>query len=179
MIRVNRQIKCPNNLFFVLWNLMIYWIVFILHREIFPIHHTYIYSLVSYLFIKQDQTILTCNSAVESLMLSRFLFLFQVLYILLLLHKLRHFKTNSKANRWIHSFIENRKRMVRLEGTLLTLVTVLHGVHQLQDTVSDLHQRHNRNSKFIGDKIIAGDSLIHLNQDDSNLLERYLTSLED
>jgi hypothetical protein len=52
MIRVNRQIKCLNNLFFVLWNLMISWIVFILHRKIFPIHHTYIYSLVSYLFIK-------------------------------------------------------------------------------------------------------------------------------
>jgi hypothetical protein len=28
------------NLFFVLWNLMISWIVFILHRKIFPIHHT-------------------------------------------------------------------------------------------------------------------------------------------
>ena len=55
MIRMNRQIKCPNNLFFVLWNLMISWIVFILHRKMFPIHHTYIYSLVSYLFIKQDQ----------------------------------------------------------------------------------------------------------------------------
>ena len=55
MIRVNRQIKCPNNLFFVLWNLMISWIVFILHRKKIPIHHTYIYSLVYYLFIKQDQ----------------------------------------------------------------------------------------------------------------------------
>ena len=31
------------------------------------------YSLVSYLFIKQDQMILTCNSAVASLMLSWFL----------------------------------------------------------------------------------------------------------
>jgi hypothetical protein len=72
MISVNRQIKCPNNLFFVLWNLMISWIVFILHRKIFPINHTYIYSLVSYLFIKQDQLILTCNSAVASPMLSRF-----------------------------------------------------------------------------------------------------------
>ena len=72
MIWVNRQIKCPNNLFFVLWNLMISWIVFILLRKIFPIHHTYIYSLVSCLFIKQDQMILTCNSAVASLMLSRF-----------------------------------------------------------------------------------------------------------
>jgi hypothetical protein len=72
IIRVNRQIKCPNNLLFVLWNLMISWIVFILDRKIFPIHHTYIYSLVSYLFIKQDQMILTCNSAVASLMLSRF-----------------------------------------------------------------------------------------------------------
>jgi hypothetical protein len=74
IIRVNRQIKCPNNFFFVLWNLMLSWIVFILHRKIFPIHHTYIYSLVSYLFIKQDQMILTCNSAVASLMLSRFFF---------------------------------------------------------------------------------------------------------
>jgi hypothetical protein len=74
IIRVNRQIKCPNNLFFVLWNLMISWIVFILHRKIFPIHHTYIYSLVSYLFIKQDQMILTCNSAVASLMLSWFFY---------------------------------------------------------------------------------------------------------
>jgi hypothetical protein len=34
----------------------------------------YIYSLFSYLFIKQDQMIMTCNSAVASLMLSRFLF---------------------------------------------------------------------------------------------------------
>jgi hypothetical protein len=33
----------------------------------------YIYSLVSYLFIKEDQMIMTCNSAVASLMLSRFL----------------------------------------------------------------------------------------------------------
>jgi hypothetical protein len=79
MILVNRQIKCPDNLFFVLWNLMISWIVFILHRKIFPIHHTYIYSLVSYLFIKQDQMILTCNSAVESLMVSRFLYKFKEL----------------------------------------------------------------------------------------------------
>jgi hypothetical protein len=37
------------------------------------------YSLVSYLFIKQDQLILTCNSAVASLMLSRF-------FILLIVH---------------------------------------------------------------------------------------------
>jgi hypothetical protein len=34
------------------------------------IHHTYIYSLVSYLFIKQDQMILICNSDIASLMLS-------------------------------------------------------------------------------------------------------------
>lgn len=70
---LQHSICYPHNLFFVLWNLMISWIVFILHRKIFPIHHTYIYSLVSYLFIKQDQMILTCNSAVASLMLSRFL----------------------------------------------------------------------------------------------------------
>ena len=37
-----------------------------------PTLKPYIYSLVSYLFIKQDQMIMTCNSAVASLMLSRF-----------------------------------------------------------------------------------------------------------
>jgi hypothetical protein len=35
-------------------------------------------QLVSYLFIKQDQMILTCNSAVASLMLSRFFYYFIV-----------------------------------------------------------------------------------------------------
>jgi hypothetical protein len=38
-----------------------------------PTLKPYIYSLVSYLFIKEDQMIMTCNSAVASLMLSRFL----------------------------------------------------------------------------------------------------------
>jgi hypothetical protein len=37
------------------------------------IHAWLVYSLVSCLFIKQDQMILTCNSAVASLMLSLFL----------------------------------------------------------------------------------------------------------
>ena len=39
-----------------------------------PTLKPYIYSLVSYLFIKEDQMIMTCNSAVASLMLSRFLY---------------------------------------------------------------------------------------------------------
>jgi hypothetical protein len=60
-------------------SLMISWIIFILHRKIFPIHHTYIYSLVSYLFMKQDQMILTCNSAVASLMLSQFFFIVSIM----------------------------------------------------------------------------------------------------
>ena len=77
---LQHNICYPHNLFVVLWNLMISWIVFILHRKIFPIHHTYIYSIVSYLFIKQDQMILTCNSAVASLMLSRFFIVYILLY---------------------------------------------------------------------------------------------------
>jgi hypothetical protein len=40
-----------------------------------PTLKPYIYSLVSYLFIKQDQRIMTCNSAVASLMLSQFFLL--------------------------------------------------------------------------------------------------------
>jgi hypothetical protein len=35
-----------------------------------PTLKPYIYSLVSYFFIKQDQVIMTCNSTVASLMLS-------------------------------------------------------------------------------------------------------------
>jgi hypothetical protein len=74
MIRVTRQIKCliaqlggrgggiPHPLPEVNF-LMV---------EI-PTLKPYIYSLFSYLFIKQDQMIMTCNSAVASLMLSRFL----------------------------------------------------------------------------------------------------------
>jgi hypothetical protein len=68
MIRVTRQIKClivqalgviPHPLPEVNF-LMV---------EI-PTLKPYIYSLVSYFFIKQDQMIMTCNSAVASLMLS-------------------------------------------------------------------------------------------------------------
>ena len=70
MIRVTRQIKCliaqalgviPHPLPEVNF-LMV---------EI-PTLKPYMYSLFSYLFIKQDQMIMTCNSAVASLMLSRF-----------------------------------------------------------------------------------------------------------
>ena len=39
-----------------------------------PTLKPYIYSLFSCLFIKQDQMIMTCNSAVASLMLSRFIY---------------------------------------------------------------------------------------------------------
>ena len=45
------------------------------------IHAWLVYSLVSYLFIKQDQMILTCNSAVASLMLSRFLIIIFCIFI--------------------------------------------------------------------------------------------------
>ena len=70
MIRVTRQIKC---------------IVAQGGGHTHPLHEVnflmveiptlkpYIYSLFPYLFIKQDQMIMTCNSAVASLMLSRFL----------------------------------------------------------------------------------------------------------
>jgi hypothetical protein len=70
MIRVARQIKCliaqaPGFIPHPLPE------VNFLMVEI-PTFKPYIYSLFSYLFIKQDQMIMTCNSAVASLMLSRF-----------------------------------------------------------------------------------------------------------
>ena len=71
MIRVTRQIKCliaqvPGVIPHPLPE------VNFLMVEI-PTLKPYIYSLFSYIFIKQDQMIMTCNSAVASLMLSRFL----------------------------------------------------------------------------------------------------------
>ena len=74
MIRVARQIKCliaqaPGFIPHPLPE------VNFLMVEI-PTFKPYIYSLFSYLFIKQDQMIMTCNSAVASLMLSRFFYLY-------------------------------------------------------------------------------------------------------
>jgi hypothetical protein len=70
MIRVIRQIKCliaqvPGVIPHPLPE------VNLLMVEI-PTLKAYIYSLFSDLFIKEDQMIMTCNSAVASLMLSRF-----------------------------------------------------------------------------------------------------------
>ena len=72
MIRVTRQIKCliaqaPGVIPHPLPEMNF------LMVEI-PTLKPYIYSLFSYLFIKQDQMIMTCNSAVASLMLSRFFY---------------------------------------------------------------------------------------------------------
>jgi hypothetical protein len=52
-----------------------------------------VYSLVSYLFIKQDQMILTCNSAVASLMLSIYqCYVPSINLLALLVHKKKIFK---------------------------------------------------------------------------------------
>jgi hypothetical protein len=70
MIRVTRQIKCLiAQALGVIPHLLPE--VNFLMVEI-PTLKPYIYSLFSYLFIKQDQMIMTCNSTVASLMLSRF-----------------------------------------------------------------------------------------------------------
>ena len=95
MIRVNRQIKCPKSwdlgsspsptrIFFE--NYTHLWNHFANFNQTLPKCSWVIlfqsYSLVSYLFIKQYQMILTCYSAVASLMLFRFwYFLFNVLII--------------------------------------------------------------------------------------------------
>jgi hypothetical protein len=102
MIRVNRQIKCPKSWdpgsspsptesFFE--NYTYLWNHFVNFNQTLP-KCSLGYSLVSYLFIKQDQLILTCNSAVASLMLSRF-FIFPFInstciYLLFKLHVLHH-----------------------------------------------------------------------------------------
>ena len=47
-----------------------------------------------------------------------------------LLHKLEYYGVNPKTNRWIRSFLENRKQSVILEGTVSMQVQVLSGVPQ-------------------------------------------------
>ena len=46
------------------------------------------------------------------------------------LHKLEYYGVNPKTNRWIRSFLENRKQSVILEGTVSMQVQVLSGVPQ-------------------------------------------------
>jgi len=47
-----------------------------------------------------------------------------------LLHKLEYYDVNPKNNRWIRSFLKNRKQSVILEGTISKQVPVLSGVPQ-------------------------------------------------
>ena len=88
MIRVNRQIKCPKSWdrghphplpeVFLRITHISETILSILTKLCPNVPWVILfqsYSLVSYLFIKQDQMILTCNSAVASLMLSQFFLL--------------------------------------------------------------------------------------------------------
>jgi hypothetical protein len=60
-----------------------------------------------------------------------------------------------QPKKWITSFIQNRKTSVRLWHTVCTLVWGLPDISQLQNTVSDLYQRHTKNSNFIWDKCIC------------------------
>ena len=67
-----------------------------------------------------------------------------------LLHKLEYYGVNPKNNRWICSFLENRKQSVILEGTVSKQVPVLSGVPQctvleplLACQKQQLHQRPN------------------------------------
>ena len=98
MIRVNRQIKCPTSWdpgsspsttgsFFLRITHISETILSILTKlcpNVPWVNLFQSYSLVSYLFIKQDQMILTCNSAVASLMLSRFSRTYFIIWSMLL-----------------------------------------------------------------------------------------------
>ena len=103
-----------------------------------------------------------------------------------LLHKLEYYGVNPKTNRWIRSFLENRKQIVILQGTVSMQVRVLSGVPQctvlgpllLLAYTNDMHE--TATSSEI--KLFADDSLLYRtinNQTDSHLLQRDLTILED
>jgi hypothetical protein len=103
-----------------------------------------------------------------------------------LLHKLEYYGVNSKTNRWIYSFLENRKQSVILEGTVSKQVPVLSGVPQgtvlgpllFMTFINDMPE--TATSSEI--KLFADDSLLYRtinNQTDSDLLQRDLTILEN
>jgi hypothetical protein len=76
-----------------------------------------------------------------------------------LLRKLEYYGVKPKTNRWIRSFLANRKQSVIFEGTVSKQVPVLSGVpprhSSWTSTVLGLHQWHTRNSNFIRDQIIC------------------------
>jgi hypothetical protein len=100
------------------------------------------------------------------------------------LHKLEYYGVNPKTNRWIRSFLENRKQSVILEGTVSKQVPVLSGVSQgtvlgpllFLAYINDMPE--TATSSEI--KLFADDSLLYHtinNQTDSDLLQRDLTFL--
>jgi hypothetical protein len=103
-----------------------------------------------------------------------------------LLHKLEYYGVNPKTNRWIRSFLENRKQSIILEGTVSKQVPVLSGVPQgtvlgpllFLAYINDMPETAT-SSEII---LFADDSLLYHtinNQTDSDLLQRDLTTLED
>ena len=103
-----------------------------------------------------------------------------------LLHKLEYYGVNPKINRWIHSFLENRKQSVILEGTVSMQVPVLSGVPQGTVLGPLLFLAYINyipvTATSSETKLFADDSLLYRtinNQTDSDLLQRDLTTLED
>jgi hypothetical protein len=103
-----------------------------------------------------------------------------------LLHKLEYYGVNPKTNRWIRSFLENRKQIVILEGTVSKQVPVLSGGPQgtvlgpllFLAYINDMPE--TATSSEI--KLFADGSLLYCtidNQTDSHLLQSGLTILED
>ena len=91
-----------------------------------------------------------------------------------------------QTNRWIRSFLENRKQSVILERTVSKQVSVLSGVPQgivpgpllFLAYINDMPETETSSET----KLFADDSLLYRtinNQTDSDLLQRDLTILED
>jgi len=103
-----------------------------------------------------------------------------------LLHKLEYYGVNKKTNAWIKTFLQDRKQSVILEGTTSSQAPVLSGVPQgtvlgpllFLTYINDMPEKVTSSET----KLFADDSMLFRsikNQNDSHLLQKDLTSLED
>ena len=102
-----------------------------------------------------------------------------------LLHKLDHYGVRNSTLRWIESYLSHRKQSVLLDGTRSTEADVLSGVPQgtvlgpllFLAFINDLPEM----TKHSDARLFADDCLLYRHissQQDSALLQQYLTALE-
>ncbi|MCG8047766.1 MAG: reverse transcriptase family protein, partial [Candidatus Thiodiazotropha endolucinida] len=103
----------------------------------------------------------------------------------LLIHKLHHYGIQGKVNRWIQSWLTNRRQVVVVEGESSGSVSVESGVPQgsvlgpglFLYYINDLPSRLHSTTRLFADDTIA--YLVIVTPEDARLLQEDLVSLEE